>query len=78
MTRKTDDAALSDSFLERTQAGDLFSAAPIARHPLPVSLLSIFFFPFSPLPLILFRCTAINPMHFLLSTSNLASSSYAV
>ncbi|KAM0916725.1 hypothetical protein ACQ4PT_010058 [Festuca glaucescens] len=35
VTRKADDPALSDSFLERTQAGDLFSAAPIARHPLP-------------------------------------------
>lgn len=35
VTRKADDPALSDSFLERTQAGDLFSAAPIARRPLP-------------------------------------------
>ncbi|XP_066347281.1 kinesin-like protein KIN-7E, chloroplastic isoform X1 [Miscanthus floridulus] len=35
MTRKGDDPALADSFLERTQAGDLFSAAPRARHPLP-------------------------------------------
>uniref|UniRef100_A0ACD5URV3 Uncharacterized protein n=1 Tax=Avena sativa TaxID=4498 RepID=A0ACD5URV3_AVESA len=35
VTRKAGDPALSDSFLERTQAGDLFSAAPIARHPLP-------------------------------------------
>ncbi|CAM0904596.1 unnamed protein product [Alopecurus aequalis] len=35
VTRKTDDAALGDSFLERSQAGDLFSAAPIARHLLP-------------------------------------------
>ncbi|CAD6260845.1 unnamed protein product [Miscanthus lutarioriparius] len=33
MTRKGDDPALADSFLERTQAGDLFSA-PRARHPL--------------------------------------------
>uniref|UniRef100_A0A8R7TJG1 Kinesin motor domain-containing protein n=1 Tax=Triticum urartu TaxID=4572 RepID=A0A8R7TJG1_TRIUA len=35
VTRKADDSALGDSFLERTQAGDLFSAAPIVRHPLP-------------------------------------------
>ncbi|KAF8762539.1 hypothetical protein HU200_009313 [Digitaria exilis] len=35
MTRKGDDPTLSDSFLERTQAGDLFSAASRARHPLP-------------------------------------------
>ncbi|KAM0923546.1 hypothetical protein ACQ4PT_005464 [Festuca glaucescens] len=35
VTRKADDPALGDSFLERTQAGDLFSAAPIARHSLP-------------------------------------------
>ncbi|WVZ85720.1 hypothetical protein U9M48_032610 [Paspalum notatum var. saurae] len=35
MTRKGDDPILSDSFLERTQAGDLFSAASRARHPLP-------------------------------------------
>ncbi|CAN6275714.1 unnamed protein product [Urochloa humidicola] len=34
MTRK-DDPTLVDSFLERTQAGDLFSAASRARHPLP-------------------------------------------
>ncbi|KAI4967449.1 hypothetical protein ZWY2020_025890 [Hordeum vulgare] len=37
VTRKADDSALGDSFLERTQAGDLFSAAPIVRHPLPVN-----------------------------------------
>jgi hypothetical protein len=42
VTRKADDPALSDSFLERTQAGDLFSAAPISRHPLPVSRFSDF------------------------------------
>lgn len=41
MTRQGDDPALADSFLERTQAGDLFSAAPRARHPLPVSCISI-------------------------------------
>lgn len=35
MTRKGDDPSLADSFLERTQAGDLFSAAPRVRHPLP-------------------------------------------
>ncbi|KAJ1271064.1 hypothetical protein BS78_06G100400 [Paspalum vaginatum] len=35
MTRKGDDPTLADSFLERTQAGDLFSAASRARHPLP-------------------------------------------
>ncbi|CAL5032036.1 unnamed protein product [Urochloa decumbens] len=35
MTRKGDDTTLADSFLERTQAGDLFSAASRARHPLP-------------------------------------------
>ncbi|KAL5215542.1 hypothetical protein ABZP36_006943 [Zizania latifolia] len=35
VTRKTDDPALTDSFLERTQAGDLFSAASRARHHLP-------------------------------------------
>ncbi|KAL6885877.1 hypothetical protein ACP4OV_010138 [Aristida adscensionis] len=34
MTRK-DDPSLTDSFLERNQAGDLFSAASRARHPLP-------------------------------------------
>ncbi|CAL5027435.1 unnamed protein product [Urochloa decumbens] len=34
-TRKGDDTTLADSFLERTQAGDLFSAASRARHPLP-------------------------------------------
>lgn len=52
MTRKGDDPTLSDSFLERTQAGDLFSAASRARHPLPVSSISMFtlisLFPFSP------------------------------
>jgi hypothetical protein len=42
VTRKADDSALGDSFLERTQAGDLFSAAPIVRHPLPVSRFSNF------------------------------------
>ncbi|XP_062225681.1 kinesin-like protein KIN-7E, chloroplastic isoform X2 [Phragmites australis] len=35
MTRKGDDSTLADSFLERTQAGDLFSAASRARHPPP-------------------------------------------
>ncbi|RCV33689.1 hypothetical protein SETIT_7G102100v2 [Setaria italica] len=35
MTRKGDDATLADSFLERTQAGDLFSAASRAHHPPP-------------------------------------------
>ncbi|TVU14470.1 hypothetical protein EJB05_37940, partial [Eragrostis curvula] len=35
MNRKGDDPTLTDSFLERTQAGDLFSAASRARHPLP-------------------------------------------
>ncbi|XP_062184780.1 kinesin-like protein KIN-7E, chloroplastic [Phragmites australis] len=35
MTRKGDDPSLVDSFLERNQAGDLFSAASRARHPLP-------------------------------------------
>lgn len=35
MTRKGDDPTIADSFLERTQAGDLFSAAPRARHSLP-------------------------------------------
>jgi centromeric protein E len=37
MTRKGDDPTTADSFLERTQAGDLFSAASRARHPPPVS-----------------------------------------
>ncbi|KAG8064543.1 hypothetical protein GUJ93_ZPchr0004g40062 [Zizania palustris] len=35
LARKTDDPAHTDSFLERTQAGDLFSAASRARHHLP-------------------------------------------
>uniref|UniRef100_J3LY15 Kinesin motor domain-containing protein n=2 Tax=Oryza brachyantha TaxID=4533 RepID=J3LY15_ORYBR len=35
MTRKGDDPALTDFFPERTQAGDLFSAASRARHHLP-------------------------------------------
>ncbi|KAL6650591.1 hypothetical protein ACP70R_009516 [Stipagrostis hirtigluma subsp. patula] len=35
MTRKGDDPSLTDSFLERNQAGDLFSAASRARQPLP-------------------------------------------
>lgn len=34
VTRKVEDPTLADSSLERTQAGDLFSAAPRARHPL--------------------------------------------
>jgi hypothetical protein len=59
VTRKADDPALSDSFLERTQAGDLFSAAHIARHPLPVSWFSDYL-DFPPLSLILLRCTIPN------------------
>jgi centromeric protein E len=52
MTRKGDDPSLADSFLERTQAGDLFSAAPRVRHPLPVSWISI-------------DCTSFSLFHFL-------------
>jgi centromeric protein E len=37
MTRKGDDPTIADSFLKRTQAGDLFSAASRSRHPPPVS-----------------------------------------
>ncbi|KAK3144734.1 hypothetical protein QOZ80_4AG0317110 [Eleusine coracana subsp. coracana] len=35
MTRKGDDPTLAPSLLERTQAGDLFSAASRSRHPPP-------------------------------------------
>ncbi|GJN02901.1 hypothetical protein PR202_ga20292 [Eleusine coracana subsp. coracana] len=44
MTRKGDDPTLAPSLLERTQAGDLFSAASRSRHPPPYPVLAAYCF----------------------------------
>jgi centromeric protein E len=63
MTRKGEDPTLADSFLERTQAGDLFSAASRSRHPQPVSWIFListpFLFPYFP-PCFHIHCACIS------------------